>query len=50
MGICYELITTTEYYFKNIKGPFGNVVLATLFIFLKIHVGEKICGNTCNII
>ena len=32
------------------KGPFGNVVLIMLFNFLKIRVGEKMCGNTCNIV
>ena len=32
------------------KGPFGNVVLIMLFNFLKIRVGEKMCGNTYNIV
>ena len=32
------------------KGPFSNVVLITLFIFLKICISEKVCKNIYNVI
>ena len=36
---------------KRDYGPFGNVVLVTLFVFFeKIRAGKKMYKNTCNVV
>ena len=34
---------------RNAKGPFGSVFKQQFSVFLKIHVGEKVCKNTYNV-
>ena len=34
----------------RVLGPFSNVVVIMLFVFFKIRVGEKVCGNVCNVV
>ena len=48
--ISISVLDKLPFFFIGRERPFGNIVLVTLFIFLKIRVDEKVCENTYNVI